>query len=191
MTAVSAGRHPPSSATTTATTRMEKSALAGGMDAPTRRDPSVITAGPATATAHATLRRRFGSRTANERLSREAGTRRLNALTTMRRPGYLLSDGATTDRSDRARRSHLTDTSRMTTSVVGRESDGRTRGTRVVLADDDVLLREGLASLLERAHFVVVGQAGDRQEVLSPVREHVPDLVRVELRMPRTHSNEG
>jgi DNA-binding NarL/FixJ family response regulator len=79
----------------------------------------------------------------------------------------------------------------MATSAAGRESGGRTRGTRVVLADDDVLLREGLASLLERAHFVVVGQAGDGQELLALVREHEPDLVLVDIRMPPTHSNEG
>jgi DNA-binding NarL/FixJ family response regulator len=62
---------------------------------------------------------------------------------------------------------------------------------RVVLADDDVLLREGLASLLERAQFVVVGQAGDGRELLSLVRQHEPDLVLVDIRMPPTHSTEG
>jgi DNA-binding NarL/FixJ family response regulator len=79
----------------------------------------------------------------------------------------------------------------MATSTAGPESDGRTRGTRVVLADDDVLLREGLASLLGRAHFVVVGQAGDGEGLLALVREQMPDLVLVDIRMPPTHSTEG
>jgi DNA-binding NarL/FixJ family response regulator len=62
---------------------------------------------------------------------------------------------------------------------------------RVVLADDDVLLREGLASLLERSDFEVVGQAGDADELLELVREREPDLVIVDIRMPPTHSTEG
>jgi DNA-binding NarL/FixJ family response regulator len=62
---------------------------------------------------------------------------------------------------------------------------------RVVVADDDVLLREGLASLLERAGYRVVGQAGDGSELLSLVREHRPDLVIVDIRMPPTGSTEG
>jgi DNA-binding NarL/FixJ family response regulator len=74
----------------------------------------------------------------------------------------------------------------MTTSDA--ELEGR---TRVVVADDDVLLREGLASLLERSSFVVVGQAGDGRELLSLVREHKPDLVLVDIRMPPSHSTEG
>src|SRR5436190_16048140 len=64
-------------------------------------------------------------------------------------------------------------------------------GRRVVLADDDVLLREGLASLLERAGYQLVGQAGDGTELLKHVREHRPDLVVVDIRMPPTHSTEG
>jgi DNA-binding NarL/FixJ family response regulator len=64
-------------------------------------------------------------------------------------------------------------------------------GMRVVLADDDVLLREGLASLLERSGFQVVGQAGDGTDLLSLVREHEPELVVVDIRMPPTHSTEG
>jgi serine/threonine-protein kinase PknK len=61
----------------------------------------------------------------------------------------------------------------------------------VVVADDDVLLREGLASLLERSEFEVVGQAGDARELLELVREHQPELVIVDIRMPPTHSTEG
>jgi DNA-binding NarL/FixJ family response regulator len=63
--------------------------------------------------------------------------------------------------------------------------------TRVVVADDDVLLREGLASLLERSNFEVVGQAGDGRQLLSLAREERPDLVLVDIRMPPTHSTEG
>jgi DNA-binding NarL/FixJ family response regulator len=62
---------------------------------------------------------------------------------------------------------------------------------RVILADDDVLLREGLASLLERSDFEVVGQAGDGVELLDLVREHEPDLALVDIRMPPSHSTEG
>ena len=62
---------------------------------------------------------------------------------------------------------------------------------RVVLADDDVLLREGLATLLDRAGFEVVGQAGDASELLSLVRAFHPDLVLVDIRMPPGHSTEG
>ena len=62
---------------------------------------------------------------------------------------------------------------------------------RVVLAEDDVLLREGVASLLERAGFDVVGRAGDADELLSLVREHTPDLVIADIRMPPRQTVEG
>ena len=61
----------------------------------------------------------------------------------------------------------------------------------MVLADDDVLLREGLASLLERSGFEVVGQAGDAEELLELVREREPDLVIVDIRMPPGLATEG
>jgi DNA-binding NarL/FixJ family response regulator len=60
-----------------------------------------------------------------------------------------------------------------------------------VIADDDVLLRAGLASLLERSGFEVVGQAGDGVELLALVGEHHPDLVIVDIRMPPSHTTEG
>ena len=66
-----------------------------------------------------------------------------------------------------------------------------TNGLRVVLADDDVLLREGLASLLGRSGFRVVGQAGDAARLLTLVAEETPELVVVDIRMPPTHSSEG
>jgi DNA-binding NarL/FixJ family response regulator len=62
---------------------------------------------------------------------------------------------------------------------------------RVVLADDDVLLREGLASLLERSGYRVVGQAGDASQLLTLVREQKPDLVVVDIRMPPAQATEG
>jgi DNA-binding NarL/FixJ family response regulator len=62
---------------------------------------------------------------------------------------------------------------------------------RVILAEDDVLLREGLASLLERSGFEVVGQTGDGSWILPLVRDLTPDLVVVDIRMPPTHTTEG
>lgn len=64
-------------------------------------------------------------------------------------------------------------------------------GPRVIVADDDVLLREGLASLLERSQFEVVAQAGDGSALVELVREHQPDLAIVDIRMPPSHSTEG
>ena len=63
--------------------------------------------------------------------------------------------------------------------------------TRVVLADDDVLLREGIASLLELSGFRVEGRAGDAAELIALVREHHPDLAIVDIRMPPDHQTEG
>jgi DNA-binding NarL/FixJ family response regulator len=63
--------------------------------------------------------------------------------------------------------------------------------TRVVLADDDVLLREGIASLLERSSFEVVGQAGDAAGLIDLVRDREPGLIVVDIRMPPNHSTEG
>jgi serine/threonine-protein kinase PknK len=65
------------------------------------------------------------------------------------------------------------------------------RGTRVILADDDVLMREGLASLLERGGYEVVGQAGDGSGLMRQVGELRPDLAVVDIRMPPDHRTEG
>jgi DNA-binding NarL/FixJ family response regulator len=62
---------------------------------------------------------------------------------------------------------------------------------RVVVADDDILLREGLSSLLSRSGFEVVGQAGDAGELLGLVRDLQPELVLVDIRMPPTNTTEG
>src|SRR5690348_18433829 len=64
-------------------------------------------------------------------------------------------------------------------------------GPRVVLAEDDVLLREGLASLLERSGYEVVGQAADGTQLVTLAREAGPDLVVADIRMPPTHTTEG
>jgi serine/threonine-protein kinase PknK len=63
--------------------------------------------------------------------------------------------------------------------------------TRAVVADDDVLLREGVASLLERSGFEVVGQAGNGPELLAVVRTTRPEVAIVDIRMPPTFSTEG
>jgi DNA-binding NarL/FixJ family response regulator len=63
--------------------------------------------------------------------------------------------------------------------------------TRAALADDDVLLREGLASLLDRSGFEVVAQAGDAAQLIEAVRREHPDLVVVDIRMPPDHATEG
>jgi len=62
---------------------------------------------------------------------------------------------------------------------------------RVVLADDDVLLREGLAGLLERSGFQVLGQSDNAPELIDLVREHRPELAIVDIRMPPSHTTEG
>ena len=62
---------------------------------------------------------------------------------------------------------------------------------RVVVADDDVLLREGLGSLLDASGFDIVGQCGNPTELLALVRRHRPDLVIVDIRMPPTRTTEG
>jgi DNA-binding NarL/FixJ family response regulator len=62
---------------------------------------------------------------------------------------------------------------------------------RVVIAEDSVLLREGVARLLTGAGFHVVGQAGNADELLLKVRSYAPDVAIVDIRMPPTHTDEG
>jgi DNA-binding NarL/FixJ family response regulator len=62
---------------------------------------------------------------------------------------------------------------------------------RVVLADDSLLLREGLARLLDEAGFEVVGQAATGEELLEQVEATQPDVAIVDIRMPPTHTDEG
>jgi DNA-binding NarL/FixJ family response regulator len=62
---------------------------------------------------------------------------------------------------------------------------------RVVVADDSVLLREGVVRILAEAGFDVVGQAGDADELMLKVRSYSPDVAVVDIRMPPTHTDEG
>ena len=62
---------------------------------------------------------------------------------------------------------------------------------RVVVADDSVLLREGIVRLLEEAGFEVVGQAGDADDLLRKVAAHRPDVAIVDVRMPPTNTDDG
>ena len=62
---------------------------------------------------------------------------------------------------------------------------------RVVLAEDSVLLREGVARILDEAGFEVVGQAGNADELMLKVRSYTPDVAIVDIRMPPTHTDEG
>jgi DNA-binding NarL/FixJ family response regulator len=62
---------------------------------------------------------------------------------------------------------------------------------RLVIAEDSVLLREGMVRLLEEQGFEVAGQAGDGEDLLRQVRAHKPDVAVVDVRMPPTHTDEG
>jgi DNA-binding NarL/FixJ family response regulator len=83
----------------------------------------------------------------------------------------------------------------MSTPAVGgerRPPGGERKGPlRVVIADDSVLLRSGIAQLLEDSGFEVVGQAGDGEDLLRKVGAHKPDIAVVDVRMPPTHTDEG
>ena len=62
---------------------------------------------------------------------------------------------------------------------------------RVVLADDSMLLREGIARLLSEHDFDIVAQAGDAEDLLRKVNAHKPDVAIIDVRMPPTHTDEG
>ena len=84
----------------------------------------------------------------------------------------------------------------MTATAVGSAGGPRGREQKdhqvcVVIADDSVLLREGIARLLVESGFEVVGQAGDADELLRKVGAHKPDIAVVDVRMPPTHTDEG
>jgi len=65
------------------------------------------------------------------------------------------------------------------------------RPVRVVIAEDSVLLREGIARLLEEAGFEIVGQSATADDLLLKVRSYSPDVAIVDIRMPPTHTDEG
>jgi DNA-binding NarL/FixJ family response regulator len=83
----------------------------------------------------------------------------------------------------------------MSATAVGREGAAPERepdvGLRVVIAEDSVLLREGIVRLLEESGFDVAGQAGDGEDLLRKVGAHKPDVAVVDVRMPPTHTDEG
>jgi DNA-binding NarL/FixJ family response regulator len=62
---------------------------------------------------------------------------------------------------------------------------------KVVVAEDSVLLREGLCRLLEDSGFEVAGQAGDAEDLMRKVGAHKPDVAVIDVRMPPTHTDEG
>jgi DNA-binding NarL/FixJ family response regulator len=77
------------------------------------------------------------------------------------------------------------------TAAGGRAREGQAARPRVVVADDSVLLREGIARLLEEQGFEVVGQAGDAHDLVRKVGAHKPDVALVDIRMPPTHTDDG
>lgn len=71
------------------------------------------------------------------------------------------------------------------------ENQKRGTGLTAVLADDSVLLREGIARLLDEAGIEVVGQAGEATELMRKIHAHKPDVAVIDVRMPPTHTSEG
>jgi DNA-binding NarL/FixJ family response regulator/class 3 adenylate cyclase len=106
--------------------------------------------------------------------TRDLGTHRLQGLPDAERIHQVLAEGLPRDFPPL----------RGTVSQLG---DAR----RVVLADDSVLLREGVARLLEEAGFEVVAQSGTAEDLLRHVAMHRPDVALVDIRMPPTHTDEG
>jgi DNA-binding NarL/FixJ family response regulator/class 3 adenylate cyclase len=106
--------------------------------------------------------------------TRNLGTHRLQGLPDIESIHQVLGDGLPRDFPPL----------RGTVSQLG---DAR----RVVLADDSVLLREGVARLLEEAGFEVVAQSGTADDLLRHVGMHKPDVAVVDIRMPPTHTDEG
>ena len=106
--------------------------------------------------------------------TRDLGTHRLQGLPDPERIHQVIADGLPRDFPPL----------RGTVSQLG---DAR----RVVLADDSVLLREGVARLLEEAGFEVVAQSGTAEDLLRHVAMHKPDVAVIDIRMPPTHTDEG
>jgi DNA-binding NarL/FixJ family response regulator len=83
----------------------------------------------------------------------------------------------------------------MTATATGGAGDRRPseerNHVRVVIAEDSVLLRDGIARLLEESGFEVAGVAGDAEELLRQVGAHKPDVAIIDVRMPPTHTDEG
>ena len=73
----------------------------------------------------------------------------------------------------------------------GSETEGPSRALRVVVADDNALLREGIASLLVEAGHEVVGRAVDADDLRLKVRSYTPDIAIVDVRMPPGYADDG
>jgi DNA-binding NarL/FixJ family response regulator len=80
---------------------------------------------------------------------------------------------------------------RATNAATTQRDGGENDRVRVVIADDSVLMREGIARLLEDSGFEVAAQAGDGEDLLRKVGAHHPDVAVVDVRMPPTHTDEG
>jgi DNA-binding NarL/FixJ family response regulator len=92
---------------------------------------------------------------------------------------------------DRAEHIHQVGTQEFPALRADAAETGLGARTRVVIAEDSVLLREGVARLLDDAGFEIVGQAGDADELMLKVRSYSPDVAIVDIRMPPTHTDEG
>src|SRR5690242_3600203 len=68
---------------------------------------------------------------------------------------------------------------------------GEKQPLRIVVADDNALLREGIASLLEDAGHQVVGRSGDADDLMLKVRSYTPDVAIVDVRMPPDNTDDG
>jgi class 3 adenylate cyclase/CheY-like chemotaxis protein len=107
---------------------------------------------------------------------RELGSYRLRGLPTAERIYQLLAPGLPAEFPP----------------LRGVDQDGEgSPALRVVLADDSVLLREGIALLLEHAGFEIVGQSDDADDLLRKVDETQPDVAIVDIRMPPGHGDDG
>jgi DNA-binding NarL/FixJ family response regulator len=71
------------------------------------------------------------------------------------------------------------------------ETEETARSLRIVVADDDALLREGIASLLEDAGHSVVGRSGDADDLMLKVRSYTPDIAIVDVKMPPGNADDG
>jgi DNA-binding NarL/FixJ family response regulator len=85
----------------------------------------------------------------------------------------------------------MTDMGNADATPVGDETEGGARSLRVVVADDNALLREGIASLLVEAGHEVVGRAVDADDLLLKVRSYSPDIAIVDVRMPPGNADDG
>jgi DNA-binding NarL/FixJ family response regulator/class 3 adenylate cyclase len=106
--------------------------------------------------------------------TRDLGSHQLSGLAEPERIHQLLKDGLPRDFPPL----------RNTVSQLG-------AGRRVAIAEDSVLLREGVVRLLEEAGFEVVGQSGNADDLLRHVSMHKPDVAVVDIKMPPTHTDEG